>query len=110
MGNVYGVKVMTLAEKIAIALKEHDDGVMACPSYKDDESRAFVIKQVHHATEQVFYLAREIRNNVKLRSWSNHGRIPDNVLNEMLAWGQPLTSFLWLANLRDKITDPIGDE
>ena len=98
---------MNLTEKIELALKEHDEGVMNCPSYKNDESRAFVIKQVHYATSQVLYLAREIHNNINLRSWSNHGRIPDNVLNEMLAWGQPLTSFLWLANLRDKIVDPI---
>lgn len=98
---------MTLEEKIAVALKEHDEGVMTCPSYKNDESRAFVIKQVHYATEQVLYLAREIRNNINLRSWKNHGRVPDNVMQEMLAMGQPFTSFLFLANLRDKITDPI---
>jgi hypothetical protein len=29
------------------------------------------------------------------------------VVHEMLTWGQPLTSFLWLANLRDTIVDPI---
>lgn len=98
---------MTIDERIEIALKEHDINVMSCSSYKTDKDKAFIIKQVHYAADQLLYLAREIRNNVHLRSWKNHGRVSDNIMQEMLSWGQPLSSFLWLANLRNKIVDPI---
>lgn len=98
---------MTINEKVSLALGKHDAAVRVCESYKNDESKEFIINQVRYVANTVLHLAREIRGNVKLRSWQRHGRAPDNVLNEMLTWGQPLTSFLWLANLRDTIVDPI---
>jgi hypothetical protein len=87
---------MNLNEKIAAALKEHDDSVMASTAYKSEEAKVFVIKQVHYATEQILKIAQEIRSNIHLRSWKDHGRTPDNILKDMLGWGQPFSQFLWL--------------
>lgn len=96
---------MNLQEKIERALKKHDEGVMAYDR-TTPEAKQFIIKQVHNAVERLHELAKEIRANVELFDFK-HSRIPGNILTNMTDWGQPLSSFLWVANLRDSVVDPI---
>lgn len=98
---------MSLMEQIIIAMREHDTNVRACESYKTKEAKQFIIKQVHWATDNLLNIAKEIRANNHLRKWSKHGRVPDNILNEMLAIGQHYANFLSLAKLRGKVVEPI---
>jgi hypothetical protein len=96
----------TLREQIDAALKEHDEQVMS-GGYPSLEGKKFIIATVHDAVDRLLLLAQTIDSNRHLRKWKDHGRAPDNILDSLVEWGQPLTRFLWLANLRDKIVDKI---
>lgn len=93
---------MNINKQIELALKEHDDAVMASNTYKSFGEKRFIIKQVHYAVENLLTISKTIRENI-----NRHGRVSDNIIREMLSWGQSFSSFLWLANIRNKVVDPI---
>ena len=98
---------MTLQEQIDAALTEYAEVVKNSQRIKSDVGRCFVLTAATDAANRLLQLAKTIRENVHLKRWMEHGRTPDDVINDMIAWGQPLASYLFKCNLREKITDKI---
>src|SRR3954468_3771238 len=97
---------MSLLETIETELARFDANTYVHPAYITFESKQFIKVQVRFATMTLLRIAKTVRENAHLRKFE-HGRPAANLLNEMLTWGQPLASTLWLAGLREKVTDLI---
>lgn len=94
-----------LDETIALALEEHDEKVRKDASLTP-EAQSFVIRQVHYAADQLHHLAKTIREAMPMRN-TKSWRTVSNIQDEMVAECQTFSRFLWLANLRHNIVDPI---
>lgn len=101
---------MNLREKIDAELAAYSVRVIGNKHFRNDEVKKLAINAAYDAANKLYELAKTIRENHKLAlNWDN-GNAPHNILDSMVAWGQPIARFLWMADLREKITDPIEME
>jgi hypothetical protein len=76
-------------------------------TYKTQEAKDFIIKTTVDCVWRYLECCKTIREVMPLRK-TGDWRVVSNIQDELLGIGQRYAGFLWLANLRDSITDPIN--
>lgn len=84
---------MTLQAKIHEALCDYAKIVNESKRIKSEVAKAFVFAAAQDAANRLLHIAKTIRQNVHLRQWNEHGRVPSEITDDMLAWGAT-TGFL----------------